>query len=196
MNHRENHLETLDQKTQQYSGIIVLGKRGPFPGLFLQRGCLTFWAFSGQLNTPLSLGLTTVWLKAVLEFPSLEHKCFSMTMAVQDLLLNAKWRFHWWLNRKFPGYWVPACEIHIPLWRALGYVWLWPSPLPSPPTPSSSPGAACLLCVYRLQPPCVLSLACSHLLSQPGRSTCLAVALAGILDLWAFTNTLNKAEKN
>ena len=58
------------------------------------------------------------------------------------------------------------------------------------------PRAACLLCVYRLQPPCVLSLACSHLLSQPGRSTCLAVALAGILDLWAFTNTLNKAEKN
>lgn len=86
---------------------LVLGKSGPFPSPFLS--CAGFSIFPRILTTtwweppryveglPDSLGfswsaesptgLTTAWLKIVLEFSIFECRCFHMNMAVKDLSL-------------------------------------------------------------------------------------------------------------
>lgn len=97
-------------------------------------------------------------------------------MAVQDLLLNVKWRVHWWLNQKSPGCRSQPMEsifYHGDSWSMSGcsphsYHHLSLSCLPY---------LCSLVCIHLMYPEFGLLAPLSQPPSQPSWSTCPAVAL-------------------
>lgn len=186
MKHKKDHLETVGQKPQWHPWIGIRNIRS-IPRCFSS----LHWLFHFFQNVHhhfaeapkgcrgaawLSGSFLVSWL-----LPRVDHRevegsfgvlwpwtCSPINVAVQDLLLNVRWRFQWWLNQKLPG-------IHILPQRLLLNVRLQASLasacIPELPSSQVSPGCCHLLFACTFCPSCRPHLAeppASHLPGCPG----------------------------